>query len=417
MKPSHSKTSARSSALKTPSKPSTLNPQPSTILLAVTGDSPAILTETLWCLATQADDPFVPHEVLAITTTRGETALRQQLLTAPKGWNGRTVWDTLGDSLAARGLPTEGRLQFRVRLIEQTSPSPGPVRQLEDIRDREESEAAADTILRVAQEAALPEHNRVVASVAGGRKTMGALLYAVMSLVGKEHDRVTHVLVNPPYDTRLEPMFYFPVQPVQELRDAKGKIFRAEDAKLDLAEVPFVVLRHRFGDLAKREASFMALVRRHNASSGAVGADITLDVARGMLEVDGAHLTLAPHHTLQIEFVLRLAQAGLQPRDHAEACELFRLWRSCLTGETDPADPAKAGANLVEQVGQLPKPRAARSLTDGDRNWLKNLTGDDYKDPLSKVRIWLREQGSRWQMGAERAAYELPPGSRATIQA
>jgi hypothetical protein len=68
-------------------------------------------------------------------------------------------------------------------------------------------------------------------------------------------------------------------------------------------------------------------------------------------------------------------------------------------------------------VGQLPKPRTTGSLTDGDRNWLKNLTGDDYKDPLSKVRIWLREQGSRWQMGAERAAYELPTGSRVTIQA
>jgi hypothetical protein len=56
------------------------------------------------------------------------------------------------------------------------------------------------------------------------------------------------------------------------------------------------------------------------------------------------------------------------------------------------------------------------SLPEEALNCLKNLTGEDFKDPLSKVRIWLREQGSRWQMGLERAAYELPPGSRVTIR-
>ena len=397
----------RSASTRKPGQPATHD-----ILLAVTGDSPAIVTETIWRLATQDDNPFVPHEVVAVTTTRGKSAIEKQLFSPAPSAGGSTVWHALSQALAACGLPVEGRLQLRIRLIEQTSPRPGPVRELEDIRDRKENEAAADSILRVAQEVCIPERNRVVASIAGGRKTVGALLYAVMSLVGKEQDRVTHVLVSPPYDRTLEPMFYFPAQPVQELRDGHGNVHRAQDAnaKLDLADVPFVVLRRRFGDLAKREPTFMALVRRHNSLSGAPGADITLDVARGLLEVDGAQLSLAPHHTLQIEFLLRLAQAKLQPRDHTEACELFRVWRHPLTAESEATDPKVVDVNLLERVRQLPKPRLVMSLPEEAQNSLKKLTGEDYKDPLSKVRIWLRDQGSRWQMGSERAAYELPPG-------
>jgi CRISPR-associated protein (TIGR02584 family) len=394
-----------------PSPPATRD-----ILLAVTGDSPAILTETIWFLATQAEDAFVPHEVLAVTTTRGKSAIEKQLLGSEPSAGGSTIWHALSQALAARGIPVEGRLQLRIRLIEQTSPKPGPVRELEDIRDRKENEAAADSILRVAQEVCIPERNRVVASIAGGRKAMGALLYAVMSLVGKEQDRVTHVLVAPPYDTKLQPMFYFPAQPVQELCDAQGNVHRAQDAKLDLAEVPFVVLRRRFGDLAKREPTFMALVRRHNAASGDLGADITLDVAKGLLDVDGAQLSLAPHHTLQIEFLLRLAQARLQPSGHTEACELFRVWRHPLTAESEATDKLVVDAQLLDRVRRLPKPRLAMSLPEEARNCLKKLSGEDYKDPLSKVRIWLRAQGSRWQMGSERAAYELPPGSRVTVR-
>jgi len=394
-----------------------LKPATRDILLAVTGESPAILTETIWCLATQGDEPFVPHEVIAITTTVGQAKLEALLLKAVDGWGGRTVWHALSEALAAKGLPVDGRLQLRVRLIEKTASKPGLVEQLDDIRDREDNEAAADSILRVAQEVCFAEQNRVVASVAGGRKSMGALMYAVMSLVGKEHDRVTHVLVDFPYDTRLDPMFYFPGQPVQELRDAKKVVHRADQAKLDLAEVPFVVLRRRFGDLAKREPTFMALVRRHNALLGGQGVDIVLDVAKGALEVDGERLpNLAPHHVLQLEFFLRLAEAELHPRDHAEACELFRVWRHKLLGELESADTAIVSATILSAVRQLPEPQLTMSLSTEDTNWLKALTGEDYKDPLSRVRSWLREKGSRWQMGTERAAYDLPPHSQVIIR-
>ncbi len=49
-----------------------------TTLVAVSGMSPAILTETLWALG-QEEPPVVPDEVVVITTSAGEADLRHAL--------------------------------------------------------------------------------------------------------------------------------------------------------------------------------------------------------------------------------------------------------------------------------------------------------------------------------------------------
>ena len=46
-----------------------------TILVAGMGTSPAVLTETVWALAHQAQ-PVVPDEIVVITTKSGKDALR-----------------------------------------------------------------------------------------------------------------------------------------------------------------------------------------------------------------------------------------------------------------------------------------------------------------------------------------------------
>ena len=50
----------------------------------------------------------------------------------------------------------------------------------------------------------------LIASIAGGRKTMGALLYGCMTLLGRETDRLTHVLVHEPFETGVSLNFIFP---------------------------------------------------------------------------------------------------------------------------------------------------------------------------------------------------------------
>lgn len=56
------------------------------ILLAVTGLSPQIVTETLFALATRQDGPFVPSEIHLITTREGAQRARLALLSEHPGW-------------------------------------------------------------------------------------------------------------------------------------------------------------------------------------------------------------------------------------------------------------------------------------------------------------------------------------------
>jgi CRISPR-associated protein (TIGR02584 family) len=63
------------------------------ILLAVSGLSPQIVTETLYALAAQQDAPFVPTEVHLITTREGAQRAELSLLSDDLGWFHRLCTD------------------------------------------------------------------------------------------------------------------------------------------------------------------------------------------------------------------------------------------------------------------------------------------------------------------------------------
>ena len=61
-------------------------PERRRILIAVTGLSPQIVTETVFALATRQPDPWIPHQIVLITTARGAENARLQLLSEEPGW-------------------------------------------------------------------------------------------------------------------------------------------------------------------------------------------------------------------------------------------------------------------------------------------------------------------------------------------
>ncbi len=73
---------------KVDSVPSPLIPAsyPRRILLAVSGLSPQVVTETLYALASNAAAPFVPTEVHLITTREGAQRAELSLLSDDLGW-------------------------------------------------------------------------------------------------------------------------------------------------------------------------------------------------------------------------------------------------------------------------------------------------------------------------------------------
>ena len=65
---------------------------PRRILLAVTGLTPQVVTETLYALACRAQSPWIPDEIHLITTATGAENARLNLL-LPDGWFHRLCSD------------------------------------------------------------------------------------------------------------------------------------------------------------------------------------------------------------------------------------------------------------------------------------------------------------------------------------
>ena len=247
--------------------------------------TPAVLTETIWALA-QEDPPTVPDQIVVLTTTFGQAQLAKTL------FDGGAVsgWQRLLHTLAKNGVPVEGRLRFGlandcVRLF----PCPEGRSNLADIASTSDNEMAGDFIMRELRGFTEDPSTRVLASIAGGRKTMSALLTSCMGLLGRQQDRLLHVLVNPPYDTALVPPFLFP-EKGQRHSDRDGKQHPSSKARIDLIDVPFVRMRGWYeGAFKQTPPSYAALVQgvQQEAPPPLVFPRLTFDCQHGQVLVEG----------------------------------------------------------------------------------------------------------------------------------
>ena len=281
------------------------------VLLAVTGMSPAILTETIWALAhpKAGDVPVIPARIIVITTMEGRERLK--LLFQPaQSFEGASPWEALRFALEKAGHDLTGRLRFGttaddIRVITVGNRLTGRSAELTDIRSREDNEAAGDFILETVRSLVENPDLQLIASIAGGRKTMGSLMYACLSLAGRETDRLTHVLVNSPYETLSG--FYFPGQPGGGVLDMGGKLHPPLDARVELAVVPFVSLRNLFQrELGRKAGTFSRLVQscRENVRRLSLETlQLVVHTCRPELTVNGQILVLAPTEHLLFLFL------------------------------------------------------------------------------------------------------------------
>ena len=290
--------------------------QRKTVLLAVSGMSPAILTETVWALA-QETPPVIVDEVIVLTTARGEADLQRDLLTPNPAEQGRTVWQSLRETVLGKGAATDSRLNLNpCRLIARRDCSRGIAVPLEDIRSPEDNAAAADAILDEVRRITANDDTRLVASIAGGRKTMGALLASAVSLLGRRGDRLTHVLVNDPFDhPALRPRFFFPPLAPREYRlrqpDESDRVISSGKARIDLADVPFVPLRQLFHDhWGRLPGGFMDLVQSatYLIEETSQPVAVSLDRARWVASFDGEPVKLTGRDTVFFDFLYERAR-------------------------------------------------------------------------------------------------------------
>lgn len=263
------------------SVPSKLLPQryPRRVLLAVSGLSPQILTETVYALAVAGDPAFVPTEIHLITTAEGADYARHTLL--PAGM------DRLGQLLDDYGL--SGQCHFDADSIHVIADAGGTP--LPDIQSPDENLHAADAICHLVRRFTLDRNTALHVSIAGGRKTMGFFMGYALSLFGRPQDRLSHVLVSPPFESNHD--FYYPPPTPRVLFDRNNKPINTADAHVVLADIPFVRLRQGLpAELIEGEASFGAVVDAAQASWAA--PSLVFDMRQKRLACAGRAIPMPP---------------------------------------------------------------------------------------------------------------------------
>jgi CRISPR-associated protein (TIGR02584 family) len=263
------------------------------ILLAVTGMSPQVVTETLWALAVHQQPAFMPTEVHVATTEAGAERIQLQLL-AEGGFFHRLRDDY--------DLPP---IQFGPEQIHVIANDSGP---LADIRSPADNEAAADFLTGLVRSFTEDPQAALHVSLAGGRKTMGYYLGYALSLFGRPQDRLSHVLVSAGYES--SPQFFYPT-PTQKIiyvgHDQKP--LDAAKAEIDLAIIPFVRLRD---DLPKSylrdQTRFSAVVAAANRALQEPLLEI--DLPSGTVRADGQVVTQNPLQVALCWWLAESAQAG-----------------------------------------------------------------------------------------------------------
>lgn len=243
-------------------------------LLATTGASPQVVTETLYAIH-QANQRW-PDDIYLITTSFGKKE-------------------------AIKGLINGGHLQRLCHELKRPMPAfddthvlvaPGADgNEVDDARSLADHEALANFIMTEVRNRTSDAGTSLHASLAGGRKTMTFYIGYAMSLFGRVQDTLSHVLVSEGYENI--PDFWFPTDSVahRHVMDNKQKKLDAAAAIVTLAPIPFICHRHALPRVLlqnQTDLNFVQLVRLINLGEKPEEIFLTLDMVERSITVADA---------------------------------------------------------------------------------------------------------------------------------
>lgn len=357
------------------------------VLLAVTGMSPQIVTETMWALMSEQN--FVPTEVRVVTTERGRNLLVRNLITEPEA-RFRAFCEEYG---------LTGQIRFGEEDIVVIRDAKG--HPLEDIRTPEENRLAADMIVREVEAVCRDPQAQLHVSIAGGRKSMGFFAGYAMSLFGRAQDSVSHVLVSEAFESNRD--FYYPPKTPQTIFAPDGTELNTADARVMLAEIPVVRLRAGLPEaLLEGGCTFSDAVREAQARIRPIRS-LRIDLRERKVFCADTEVRLTPIAFVVLAWMVRRSLDG-QPAVRpglAEAAEVLRLYERIFP--ENQADRERAAAAMKRADDVLPYLQEKRSrIHDALRRALGSVGAKPYlieaqgKRPKTTYGLTLEREDLEW---------------------
>lgn len=207
------------------------------ILICVSGLTPQIVTETLFCLAVKEKIPI--DEIYVLTTKRGRDVILglDEHPSTPKTALSKEIKNLCKHYKIRKPKFEENDTHIIVAKEESI--------ELSDIRSDKDNILFPNRVASFIREKTADPNNALYCSITGGRKSMSVHLANALSLFARENDKLLHVLTS-------------------EENEFKGfyPMNKKEAKELEFSEIPFIRLRSILGSEIKNLKNYSDFVEQ-----------------------------------------------------------------------------------------------------------------------------------------------------------
>ena len=154
-------------------------------LVVSVGTSPKVITSTIQALINEKS--IIPDEIIAITTSLGKESIVKDIIEQDEINKLVKTFDKKNSSF-------KDKLKFgssdSIKVLGDGS------NDFKDISNLDECNAAAEQILKIFRQYTSTPDNKLLICIAGGRKSLSALMFSCMTLVGRAQDQIFHVFID-----------------------------------------------------------------------------------------------------------------------------------------------------------------------------------------------------------------------------
>ncbi|MCF6290161.1 MAG: CRISPR-associated ring nuclease Csm6 [Desulfobacterales bacterium] len=260
------------------------------ILLAVSGLSPAVITETIYALFMEKKPV---DELHVITTGGGKGKLLETVLSPYEG-----KLQALIDEYEMP--PIDYNPQTNLHVLKDANG-----KEINDILTPDDNEILLTKCLQLTHEMTTRKDTTVYFLVAGGRKTMTSCLALAAQFYGRPRDRIYHVLIAPSEverakSTKTNRSFWYPPKEKQkysytDFTDGKVRTINSKDIQVNLINLPYVPARYflseQLMDEVKQPADLLAGLIRDEKPALTISLSERKLIFGSMLEAELTHPT------------------------------------------------------------------------------------------------------------------------------
>lgn len=329
------------------------------ILLAVTGLSPQVITETMYALHQNYQKL---DEIHIITTKTGKEKICSQLIGCGRGY--------FYKYLEEYGFKKD-HILFNHSHVHVITDEYG--NELEDISSDYDNERLLEKCLELAFEFTSDENTSVFFSIAGGRKTMSSCLTLAAQLYGRPQDRLYHVLVSPEFENNRD--FFYPHRKSRKIKlfDSKGHPYYKETRFADviLVHIPFVSIRHYLSpDQLKRPKDpgtlMLSLIKEEEAR-------LAVNLPAKRISYKNVELDMMPSQMALYAFFVLQKKECQKNQDNCIGCQ------DCFMDISAIAQNSEGIAKIYKQIS------GTRPFEEMSSSGIAALTTENYRSLRSKI--------------------------------